>query len=387
MALLARPGRGWALGASLVLVLGLVISVAGCGDDGGNERPPQPGDTAAARVQDQTIWASDVKREAVAQGLIGEGEPLDTTSDLFRRVLDEVVDQKLLAKEAKKRGLDKRPLAQRRLAAARERILGDMLVENVVDNAIDENAVRALYNEQLRLAKQSEEIRARLILLKTEPEALAVSKLLATGASFEALAMERSIDQATRFNGGDLGYFTTDVMPEAYVGALKTAKTGDTVGPFQTEGGWAILKVEDRRQEQPLSLEEARPQILRFLTYDEVRQLLQKLRGQAKVQVLIKGDPLTLPGAPREPATAKPGLRPPAPATPAPAAPAATTSPVLRPAAAPVVAAPPEKAALKPAAPAPKPRPQPKPQASARTTVGPEPALPPPAITPQGIPQ
>src|SRR5690606_4760592 len=116
----------------------------------------------------------------------GEGEPLDTTSDLFRRVLDEVIDQKLLAREAKKRGLDKRPLAQRRLAAARERILGDMLVENVVDNAIDENAVKALYNEQLRLAKQSEEIRARLILLRSQPEAVAVSNLLSTGASFEA---------------------------------------------------------------------------------------------------------------------------------------------------------------------------------------------------------
>ena len=58
-----------------------------------------------AKVQSETIWASDVKREAVAQGLIGEGEPLDVTSDLFRRVMDEVIDQKLLAKEAERRRL------------------------------------------------------------------------------------------------------------------------------------------------------------------------------------------------------------------------------------------------------------------------------------------
>ena len=57
-------------------------------------------------------------------------------------------------------------------------------------------------------------------MVATAAEAEAVKKLLATGASFEALAMERSTDAATRFNGGDLGYFTTDVMPEAYdVGA------------------------------------------------------------------------------------------------------------------------------------------------------------------------
>ena len=105
----------------------------GCNKPGGSEQAPQRGDLAVAKVDGQTVWSSDVKREAVAQGLIGEGEPLDVSSDLFRRVLDEVVDQKLLAAEALRRKLDKDPVAQRRLAAARERILGDMLVEGVVD--------------------------------------------------------------------------------------------------------------------------------------------------------------------------------------------------------------------------------------------------------------
>ncbi len=312
----------------LVLSAAALVIIAGCNQQTGKDRPPEPGDVAVARVQDQTIWASDVKREAVAQGLIGEGEALDTTSDLFHRVMEEVIDQKLLAREAQRRGLDKSLLAQRRLAAARERILGDMLVESAVDNAIDENDVRALYNEQLKLAKHSEEIRARLILVKTKPEADAVATLLANGASFEALAMERSTDQTTRFNGGDLGYFTTDVMPQTYAAALTGAAAGSTVGPFQTDGGWAILRIEDRRQESPPTLEEARPQILRFLTYDEVRQLLEKLRGQARVQKLIRGDPLSVPGAPREPASAPGGVRAP-PAEPAEAA-APTGSPVPR---------------------------------------------------------
>jgi peptidyl-prolyl cis-trans isomerase C len=327
-----------------------LIALAACENPVIGQHPPQPGDVAVAKVSGETIWASDVKREAVAQGLIGEGEPLDTTSDLFRRVLDEVVDQKLLAREAKRRGLDNSPTAQRRLAAAKERILGDMLVEKVVDDNIDEDKVQALYNEQLRLAKQSEEIRARLILVKTQAEAQAIANLLQTGAAFEALAMERSIDQTTRFNGGDLGYFTTDVMPESYAVALKTAKAGDTVGPFQTDGGWAILRVEDRREEQPLSLEQARPQILRFLTYDQVRQLLSKLRGESKVQILIKGDALAVPGAPREPASAPPeGLRPPE--TPANAAASAVDAGRTQPAPRPSISAAAAAAAAKPAPP------------------------------------
>jgi peptidyl-prolyl cis-trans isomerase C len=281
-----------------------LILLAGCSREGVQDgHPPQPGDTAVAKVQGETVWASDVKREAVAQGVIGEGEPLDPSSDLFRRVLDEVVDEKLLAREALKRHLDREPVARRRLAAARERILGDMLVEKAVDANISEDAVHSLYDEQLKLAKQTDEFHARLILLKSRQDADAVMKLLASGASFEALAMDRSIDQASRLSGGDLGYFTPDVMP-AYADALKNAKAGDTIGPVQTEGGFAILRVEDRRQEQPPSLEQARPQITRYLTYEGVLKLLRGLRQDAKVEILIKSDPLNVPGAPREPASA-----------------------------------------------------------------------------------
>ncbi|MDC7676002.1 peptidylprolyl isomerase [Asticcacaulis machinosus] len=294
-------GKGKIVLAMTGLMMALVISA--CDKPSINEPAPEPGDTAVAKIEDQTVWASDVRNEAVAQGLIGEGEPLDITSDLFRRMLEEVIDQKLLAREAVKNGLDKSIVAQRRLAAARERILGDMLVENTVDAAIDDNAVKNLYDEQLKLAKQSEEIRARLIMTRTREEGEAIIKQLQAGSMFEALAMEKSTDQATRFNGGDMGYFTTDVMPAAYKGVLANAKPGQIAGPIEIDGGFAILKVEDRRQEQPLSLDEARPQILRFLTYDQVRILLTKLRDKADVKMLVKDSDFGV-GAEQEPASA-----------------------------------------------------------------------------------
>ena len=303
------------------LAVALALLLAACGQNKVAEKPPEPGDTAVARVNGQVIWASDVKREAVAQGLISEGEPLDISSEVFRQRLDEVIDQKLLAAEAAKRKIDKDPIAQRRLAAARERILGDMLVEGVVEKAVTEDAIRKLYAEQQKLAKRSEEIRARQIVVGTQAEAESIKKLLATGASFDALAMERSTDQATRFNGGDMGdYFTLDVMPEPYGAALKDAQKGQLVGPFAAEGGWVLVKVEDKRTEEPITLEAARPQIVRFLTYDQVRDILEKLRGSAKVEMLI-GKPQDVPGAAaQEPASAPPELQGGAPAS-APASP------------------------------------------------------------------
>ncbi|WP_292154182.1 peptidylprolyl isomerase [Brevundimonas sp.] len=316
---------GRPLGNPLILIAFVaVLAVAGCGRGNSDDAPPEPGDRAVAKVQGETLWASDVKREAVAQGLVGEGEPLDVTSDLFRRVLDEVIDQKLLAAEAERRGLDNSALAQRRLKATQERILGDMLVENEVNGRINDQAVQTLYQEQLRLARTSEEIRIRLILSRTRPEADAVLGILAQGAQFGAVAQERSVDEATRFSGGDLGYSTIDVMPQAYANALRDAPAGSTVGPFQTDGGWAVLRVEDRRKESPPTLEQARPQIVRYLTYEGVRQLLEQLRGRAKVDVLLAGETTTGP-EPQEPASAP--VPAPAPAPTAPAAPAITGAP------------------------------------------------------------
>lgn len=275
-----------------------VLALAACGQGGGDDRPPEANDRAVARVQDQSIWASDVKREAVAQGLIGESEPLDVNSDLFRRVLDEVIDRKLLAAEAERRGLDDAALVQRRLEATRERILGDVLIEAQVSDQVSEQRVQALYADQVRQAQTTDEVRIRLILSRTREEAAAVIGVLAQGAAFEAVAAQSSIDDATRFSGGDLGYRTLDVLPPAYAGALRDQPAGSTVGPVQTEAGWAVLRVEDRRRETPPTLEQARPQIVRYLTYEGIRQQLEQLRGRAKIERLVNQTDTATPQTP-----------------------------------------------------------------------------------------
>lgn len=264
----------------------MALSLAACGDrmDASN---PDSGDRIVARVEKHEVWASDIRREAVAQGLIGEGEPLDVRSELFRRVLDEVIDQTLLAREAERRGLADSPAAQRRLEAVRQRILGDMLVETVVDRAVSEQAVERLYAEQQRRATKSEEVRLRLILSASREEAEAVMALLGQGAAFETLAGQRSTDDTSRFLGGDLGYATPDLLPEAYASAVAGKTSGTVVGPVEAATGWAVLRVEDRRAETPPTLEQARPVIVRYLTYEGVRQLLEQLRGKAEVQIEI----------------------------------------------------------------------------------------------------
>ena len=103
------------LGICAALLITAALTLAACNNKRPLERPPEAGDIAAARVGDKTIWVSDVKREAVAQGLIGDGEPLDASSHLFHQVLESVIDQKLLAAEARKRGLGNDAASRHRL--------------------------------------------------------------------------------------------------------------------------------------------------------------------------------------------------------------------------------------------------------------------------------
>lgn len=305
----------------------LCLIVAACGPKPEAQRPPEPGDQAVARVNGETVWASDVKREAVAEGLIGPGDPLAVSSDKFRQVLDEVIDTRVLAGEAVARHLDKDPLAQRRLAAARDRALENIMVDSVVGRAVNTQAENALYQEFLKNRTPSEDIHLSQIVFANVTDAEAARKQLSSGGDFAAMAMQRSIDNETRFKGGDLGVMTTDTLPQPLAEAVKGVKAGQLAGPVKVDAGWALLKVVDRHPEPPPSLDAVRPQLIRFITYDQVKDLVLTLRSHAKIENLLPPPP-DVPGAPAEPASAPPAgtgavAPPPAAAAKSAAAPAA----------------------------------------------------------------
>lgn len=243
------------------------------------------GDTVAAEVGETRIYVSDVEREAVAQGAIAPGDRISTDTDAYSRVLDELIDQRLLAMEAADRGLADTDDARRRLQTARERILGNVLVETVVDDSVTEEAIRRMYDEQVRLVELGDEVRARHILVDTKEEADALKTQLDEGADFTQLAFDNSIDEATRLEGGDLGYFTADSMVAPFATAAYATPVGEISEPFETEFGWHIVKVEDRRAQKRPSFEELRPRIVRFMTFDEIQKLLDGLRDHTEITV------------------------------------------------------------------------------------------------------
>lgn len=244
----------------------------------------------AARVGDTVITVAAVRREAAVRELVEDPDALSPSDAAFAEALDELIDQRLLALEAARRDLQRLPEARRRLAAAEERILGNVLVEQAVSEAVTEEAVARVYEEQSRLAPPAEEVRARHILVDTREEADEVARLLAEGADFAQLAARVSQDPATRFEGGDLGYFTRDGILPAFARVAFSTPEGEVSAPFQTEYGWHVVTITDRRRQPRPDLEAMRADIVRFLTLEGIDALLSEIRESYPVTVLAGAD-------------------------------------------------------------------------------------------------
>jgi peptidyl-prolyl cis-trans isomerase C len=272
---------------------------------------PGEGDVIAARVGGTVITVSEVRREAVARELIEDSAELPAGDPVFQEALSELIDQRLLALEAARRGLDQDPEARRRLAAAEERILSNVLVENAIAQAVTDEAVERVYDEQAQLAPRSTEVRARHILVESREEAAEAIRILADGVSFSDLAMRISRDPATRLIGGDLGYFTRAGMIPVFAEVAFATEEGAVSAPFETEFGWHVLTVVDRRTQPRASLETMRPNIVRFLTLQEIDALLTDLRTNYPVVITAGDAPLDLrtsePEAPDEADADAPG--------------------------------------------------------------------------------
>jgi len=277
----------------LLLGLSITLCLAACGQpESSTEESAETllPDNAVAQVDQTIIYNTAVQREALAQAVIAEGESLAADDAEYSRIVDELVDQRLLAIEARRRNLQNTPEARRRIAAAEERILGNILLETEIAAEVTEDAAQRLYSEQTELARPGEQIRARHILVETREEAEAVLGLLADGRDFSELAIQYSADIATRLQGGDLGYFTReDVLPEIAALAF-SEQEGEFGGPVQTESGWHILYIVDRRSPEGPTFEDMRASIIRFLTFETISNLLDELHETARIEMIDRSD-------------------------------------------------------------------------------------------------
>ena len=126
--------------------------------------------------------------------------------------------------------------------------------------------------------------RARHILVKTEDIAKGIIAKLKGGGKFEELA-KASEDPGSKDKGGDLDWATPSTfVPEFSQAMLKLKKGEVTQTPVKSQFGFHVIKLEDTRDTQLPSMDEAKPRILEVLQRGRFEKMLADLRGKAKVE-------------------------------------------------------------------------------------------------------
>ena len=203
-----------------------------------------------------------------------------------------VAIQKIAARNAISEGLANSDAVQQRLAYQKEKILHDIWVAEQTHARVTENDIRAYFDTYVvpELAKQNEnieEVQARHILVATQGEAETVIKRLEKGEDFAALAGELSLGPSAS-RGGDLGYFLAEEMVQAFSDAAFALQPGELSAPVETEYGWHVIRLEDRRVVPPPSFEDLSEQIRAFLEQQERNLFFDELLTSYDFQVYGK---------------------------------------------------------------------------------------------------
>ena len=203
--------------------------------------------------------------------------------EYYDRIVDDIIDTQLAADAARSAGLAEDPLLAELARRASDRVMAEAWVNGEIRGRITEARIERRYRDLLSDVESREEVHARHILVGTREEAEDLIRRLGEGEDFAALAGELSIGPSGP-NGGDLGWFGRGAMVpvfEAAAFALAKGEVGQT--PAETQFGWHVIKVEDRRTAPVPELEEVRERIYHAISLEEAGEIMARLRRTADI--------------------------------------------------------------------------------------------------------
>ena len=198
---------------------------------------------------------------------------------LYEAVLDQLIKQSAVAQT-----IDGKLTKSARIALENERrsfLAGEALAARA-EGAITDEAVAAAYAERYAGAEPEVEFHASHILVETEEKAAALKDELDGGADFAALAREHSTGPSGR-QGGDLGWFTDDMMVPEFQQAVETLSPGEVSDPVQTDFGWHLVLLQETREKAAPGLEEVRDDIASELQQAAVSAALEEITAAAEI--------------------------------------------------------------------------------------------------------
>jgi parvulin-like peptidyl-prolyl isomerase len=214
--------------------------------------------------------------------------------DVQERVLNQVVDTKLLAQNAIKSGVTNDPAFKDALNKLKNDLALEFWMQKQSQKIkVTEEDLKAFYEKNKDKFTQKAVLKARHILVNDKKIAQDIIKTLNNSknlkADFIKLAKEKSTGPSG-INGGDLGWFEPKQMvPEFSSAAQKLKKDSITTEPIKTQFGYHIIYLEDKKDEGIANYENAKPKIHQVVGQEKflnsVKDTVKKLKTTAKIKL------------------------------------------------------------------------------------------------------
>lgn len=242
----------------------------------------QTGDPVVARVDGVAVYKSDVDRQAAEIAQTMQGAP---PSIVYRTARERVIDTVLIYAAAEAAQFDQRPEFQRELVRQRRTLLTQYYMIDYLQTRIDDDRIKAIYNETYPDGKGKLEIRASHILVADEGTARDVIAELDKGGDFAALAEQHSIGPS-KSRGGDLGAFGKGAMVPAFEKAALALEPGSyTKAPVKTRFGWHVILLHGTERPPAPDFMQVRGPLARQLSEQILQEHLQGLRADVQIEL------------------------------------------------------------------------------------------------------
>lgn len=197
-------------------------------------------------------------------------------------VIEQLVNSKLLVRLARTAGLEDDAEYKRQVEAVALRILQSVYLRREIEARLTDERLQKSYDEFVAANPPVEQVRASHILVEDKEEAQAIAERVRGGEDFGDVAREKSTGPSAS-DGGDLGYFERGQMVPTFSEAAFSLEVSEVSDPVQTQFGWHVIKVTDRRQAPPPTLDEMRGELTQQLTSDIVDEVVAGAREGVEI--------------------------------------------------------------------------------------------------------
>lgn len=251
-----------------------------------------------ASIIENMIGRELLKQEAEKQGIKPDSGEVDAQLDALRK--------KFASEEEYQGALKKMNVTE---GAIKDQFAQELVLRKLVDKdvaskiTLDSSEAKDFYDKNPEIFKTPESVRASHILVKFEDNASpedkakalekikAVRKKIADGADFAQTAKEVS-ECPSKEQGGDLGFFQKGQMVGAFETAAFSLKLGELSDIVETEYGYHIIKVTEKKDAGVMAFEEMKPRIEQHVKSEKMAgqlvQYVEGLKSKAKVEVYVK---------------------------------------------------------------------------------------------------